>query len=88
MIFIQTRATSPVQKIVATVIGLAVLALGLMFSVVILPVLAIAGLLGLGYLHWKTRSFRKAMARHVDDQHIIEGEAVIVRDESVIQKLR
>ncbi len=71
------------------------LVLALMFSAVILSLLALAGLLVAGYLWWKTRSLRK-MARQFDEQAaeynmeaadenapsgvVIEGEAEVIRD--------
>lgn len=81
MIYIQTNSLSPVQKIVATLLGLTALVVGVLVSVVVLPVVAIAGLIGFGYVYWKTRALRKAMAEVVRDHGVIEGEAVVIREQ-------
>jgi hypothetical protein len=81
MIYIQTNRISPVQKIVATLLGLTALVVCVLVSVVVLPVVAIAGLIGFGYVYWKTRALRKAMAEVVRDHGVIEGEAVVIREQ-------
>lgn len=81
MIHIQTNRISPVQKIVATLLVLAALVVGVLVSVVVLPVLAIAALIGFGYVYWRTRALRKAMAEAVRDHGVIEGEAVVIREQ-------
>lgn len=80
MIYVQTRSLNPVQKALATVTGIALLILGIMFSVVIIPLIALAGALALGYVYWKTRALRKAMAQAVQESSVIEGEAVVIHE--------
>lgn len=63
------------------------LVLGFMFSVVILAVIAVLGVLGLGFLWWKTRAVRRAireqMAASAHRQStVIEGEATVVTETS------
>ena len=50
------------------------------FSVVIIPVLVVVGLIGFGYFYWKTRALRKAvaMSQVIRDNNVIEGEAVVI----------
>lgn len=88
MIHLQTRPGSPLQKIVATMVGLALLGLGLMFSVVMIPIVALLALLGWSYFHWKTRGLRQAMAERMRDTSVIEGEATVVREERITRQLR
>lgn len=89
MITIQTSSLNPFQKVVATLLGLATLVLGVMFSVVLIPVVALLGAIGVGYFWWKTRALRKAMAdiRSQRDADIIEGEAVVVREYREVRRL-
>lgn len=57
------------------------LILGFMFSVVLLAVVAVLGLLAWGYLWWKTRKVRQAMAASPPEEgQIFDGEAVVVEE--------
>lgn len=57
------------------------LILGFMFSVVLLAVVALLGLAAWGYLWWKTRKVRQAMAAAPPEEgQIFDGEAVIVEE--------
>lgn len=67
-------------KLFGIVAGTIVLILGLMFSVVLLAVLATLGLLAWGYFLWKTRKIRKQMSEAQQGGQVIEGEAVIVEE--------
>lgn len=94
MIYIQTRSLNPVQKVLAGLLGLATLALGVMFSVILIPLLALLVVIGGGYFWWKTRALRKAMADirmqqngMQRDDGIIEGEAVVVREHLDVKRL-
>lgn len=80
MIYVQTNNASPIQKVVATLLGITMLALVVTFSVVIIPVLVVVGLIGFGYFYWKTRALRKAvaMSQVIRDNNVIEGEAVVI----------
>lgn len=72
-------------KLLGVVAGTMLLVLGLMFSLVLLVVLAMLGFLAWGYLLWKTRKIRKQMAESQAGGQVIEGEAIIV-DEHVVQQ--
>jgi len=83
------HAANPPQGIVAKtfafLLTLVVIVVGLMFSVVALAVVAIGGLAIWGWLRWKTRHLRRAMAdRPVPEfraaDGIIDGVAVRVDD--------
>ncbi|MBI4995928.1 MAG: hypothetical protein HZC22_03330 [Rhodocyclales bacterium] len=73
---------SPLQKVASAVIGLALLALGLMFSVVLIAVLVVAGLAAWGYLWWKTREIRRILRERqppaAANDRVFEGEATVV----------
>jgi hypothetical protein len=67
------------------IVGMTVLlALGLMFSVVLLAVAFVVGLGAFGYFWWRTRTLRAAMKSHAasagTDGQVFEGEAVIVEE--------
>ena len=89
MIYVQTRSLNPLQKALGLLLGLATLALGVMFSVILIPLLALLAVIGGGYFLWKTRALRKAMAdiRMQHDDGIIEGEAVVVREHLDVKRL-
>ena len=69
------------QKLLALAAGTVLLLVGFMFSVVLLAVVAAAGLAAWGYFWWKTRKLRKAMRERPSGGHVIEGEVIVV-DES------
>lgn len=81
----QPGESTLLTRILAAVTGLILLVVGLMFSLVLLAVLAVAGLVGLGWFWWKTRALRKTMKQRPADGHVIEGEAIVVED---IQSIR
>lgn len=80
MIYVQTTKVSPIQKALAVLLSAVMLVLVVMFSMVMIPVIVVAGLIGFGYLYWKTRALRKAMAQTIQDQAVIEGEAVVIHE--------
>ena len=88
MLYIHTNSGGPIQKLVATLIGLSLLALVLMFSVVMIPVIAVAALIGMGYFYWKTRAIRKAMAKQASNEGFIDGEARVIHDDPGVTPLR
>ena len=88
MIYIQTSSISPIQKLVATLIGFTLVALMLIFSMVMIPVIAVAGLIGVAYFYWKTRAIRKTMVKQAVNEEFIDGEASVVRDDPRITPLR
>lgn len=77
---------SPIGKLVSLVLGIVLLALGLMFSVVLLGVLIVVGLGVWGYLWWKTRELRRVLRERqaIPPEEpafagaVIEGEATVV----------
>lgn len=78
----------PLARIVAFVIGTALLVVGFMFSLVALAVVAVGAVLAGTWLWWKTRAVRRQISEQMSQQstvhrdepafdgHIIEGEAV------------
>lgn len=74
-------------KVLGVVAGAALLVLGLMFSVVLLAVLVVAGLAAWAYFWWKTRELRKAMRERPPDGHVIDGEAVIVEEHDAAERI-
>lgn len=85
MIYVQASALNPFQKLVASLFGVAILAFAIMFSVVVIPVIALIGLAGVGYFYWKTRALRRAMRQARQDNQIIEGEAVVIDETQRLQ---
>ncbi|MBI5786183.1 MAG: hypothetical protein HZA64_12065 [Rhodocyclales bacterium] len=81
---------SPLQKAASAVIGLALLALGLMFSVVLIAVLVVAGLAAWGYLWWKTREVRRILRERqapAANDRVFEGEATVVETEEQVTRI-
>lgn len=80
------------QKLFALLLGAVLLVVGFMFSVVVLAVVAVLGVIGFGYFWWKTRALRRAMREcppsAVFDQEavIIDGEARVVEGELLIKR--
>lgn len=85
-------------KIVALLLGASFLVLAFMFSLVVLAVVAVGGVLIGGWLWWKTRAIRQQMramqqmqqaspqasaARSPDEGYVIEGEVIGRSNESV-----
>lgn len=70
------------KKLVSLVVGIIVLALGLMLSVVFFAVLVIGGLAVWGWLAWQTRALRRTMRQQPAAEHsggqVYEGEATVV----------
>lgn len=88
---IPTQDGSPFAKIVAAIGGVILLVLGFMFSLVVLAIAVVAGLGIWGWFWWKTRKLRQALRDNpppgwdrpaAPDGHVIEGEAVIVEEET------
>jgi hypothetical protein len=52
-----------------------------------IPLIIGIGLLAYAYFYWKTRALRKAMAEAVQDHGVIEGEAVVIREQDEIKHL-
>jgi hypothetical protein len=78
-----TRAVSErslLGKVVAVTAGAILLVLGFIFSVLLLAVIAVAGLTAFGYFWWKTRKLRKTMRERSPIGQVIDGEAFVVED--------
>ena len=54
-------------SVLAMVMGAVLLVLGFMFSLLFLAAAAVVGVLGLGYLWWKSRALRKQVREQMDD---------------------
>jgi len=77
-------------KLIGVIATAILLILGLMFSVVVLTVVSVIGLVAFTYFWWKTRELRKAMKEHAAavqqaagmavDGAVIEGESVRVEE--------
>ncbi|MDO8932556.1 MAG: hypothetical protein Q7U97_09190 [Rhodocyclaceae bacterium] len=71
-------------KFFTLVFGAVVLVLGLMFSMIVLAVVAVIALAAFGYFWWKTRALRKAMREHPpggeSPGQVIDGEAIVVEE--------
>ena len=82
---------SPLKNAASAVIGLTVLVLGLMFSVVLLAGLVVAGLAAWGYVWWKTREIRRILrerqAPAAANDRVFEGEATVVETEVQVTRI-
>lgn len=87
------KEPGPLGKLLALIVGAVLLVLGFMFSVVILAVAAVVGLVAFGWFWWRTRELRKVLREQAAAQaaqtargpvpaegEIIEGEAVVVEE--------
>ncbi|MEO6975007.1 MAG: hypothetical protein ABI144_03895 [Gallionella sp.] len=90
-----TNIPGPFRNLLAVVATAAVFGLALMFSVVVVAIILVAGTIAWGYLWWRTRELRKQMRNYpppgmmregemaeedVIRGEVIEGEAVHVTD--------
>ncbi|MBA3034138.1 MAG: hypothetical protein KKF85_14145 [Gammaproteobacteria bacterium] len=78
------------EKVLTVLVGTVVLVAAFMFSLVILAVAVVVGLMIWGYFWWKTREIRQVMREQREQQqsqprqqpspdgHVIEGEAIVV----------
>jgi ABC-type bacteriocin/lantibiotic exporter with double-glycine peptidase domain len=89
---IRTQETGPLGKLLTVIVGAILLVLGFMFSIVLLAVVVVVGLGVWGWFWWKTRKLRQQINERMREQEqtrpfstdgdIIEGEAVIVEEET------
>jgi Flp pilus assembly protein TadB len=70
------RARSLLGNALAFAASATLLVVGVMFSVLILTIAAIAAMGILGYLWWKTRDLRRRMQERPPGGRVIEGEAI------------
>lgn len=88
-------------KLFALLVGAGLLVLGLMFSVVIVAVAVVGGLLFWGFMWWKTRELRRRMREQMDNPmqapfgdvpasggRVIEGEVIEVSAEASTDRRR
>ena len=73
----------PLAKAFAFLLSAAFLVLAFMFSLVALAVVAVGGLAFWGWLRWKTRHLRRAMAAASVRQAETAGDASIIEGEFV-----
>lgn len=69
-------------RLLSLVAGAVFVVLAFMFSLVALAVIVVLGLLAWLYFRWKTRGLRRAMRERPADGHVIDGEAVVVAEET------
>ena len=82
------NSSSPLRKLVALIMTVALVGLVLMFSAVLLVIITIVGAIAWAYLWWKTRELRKQMRdfsprevvreEKVKDGDVFEGEVIRV----------
>lgn len=91
---IQNQSQNPgmLEKVLTVLVGSLVLVAAFMFSLVILAVAVVLGLMIWGYFWWKTREIRQMMREQREQQqsqprqqpapggHVIEGEAIVVEE--------
>lgn len=80
--------SSPLRKLIALIMTVALVGLVLMFSAVLLVIITIVGAIAWAYLWWKTRELRKQMRdfsprevvreEKVKDGDVFEGEVIRV----------
>jgi len=71
-----SQPPSLLRKAVALVAAMALFALALMFSALLIAVVLTVGAIAWAYLWWRTRDLRKQMRMHRPDGVVIEGEAI------------
>jgi ABC-type transport system involved in Fe-S cluster assembly fused permease/ATPase subunit len=84
----QSASASPLRKLAALIVTVAVVALAVMFSAVLLVVIVILGTMVWAWLWWKTRALRKHMrdlqaqarerAESASNDAVFEGEVIRV----------
>ncbi len=81
-----------IVRALTLIAGAILLALGVMFSLVLVAAIAVVGLAFGAWFFWKTRHLRKAlreaqaMRTPTPDGDVIEGEAVVVEDYRVSER--
>ena len=74
----QTPQPGFIVRLLTLVASIFLLVAGFMFSVLLLTVIAVTGLLTWAYFWWKTRELRKTMNANPTDRSVIEGKATVV----------
>jgi Flp pilus assembly protein TadB len=88
-----TQPQSLLGKLLTLSLGAVFLVLAFMFSLVVLAVVAVGGLLLWGWVWWKTRALRKQMREQgqqppASEGYIIEGEVIRETDDDTAQPSR
>ena len=65
---------NPLRNLLAVVATAAAFGLALMFSVVVVAIILVAGTIAWGYLWWRTRELRKQMRNYPPPGMVMEGE--------------
>ena len=81
-----TSIPNPFRNLLAIVATAAAFGLALMFSVVVVAIILVAGTIAWGYLWWRTRELRKQMRNYpppgmmkegeMDENDVIRGEVI------------
>jgi hypothetical protein len=71
-----TNSPSLLRKIIALVATVALIGLALMFSLVVIAVILVAGAIAWVYLWWQTRELRKQMRNYQTTGVVMESEVV------------
>jgi hypothetical protein len=69
-----TNIPSPLHNLLAVVATAAAFGLALMFSVVVVAIILVAGTIASGYLWWRTRELRKQMRNYPPPGMVREGD--------------
>jgi hypothetical protein len=80
------HASDLLGKVLTFAAGAVLLVVAFMFSVMVFAVLVAVGLLGVGYLWWKTRDLRRQMRERPPGGRVIEGE--VIRDTASRDEIR
>lgn len=72
------RASSFITGALAFATGAILIVLGVMFSLILVAVIALVALLVFGYVWWKTRDLRRQLRERPPGGRVIEGE--VIRD--------
>lgn len=84
----RTNQLGILGKLLAFIGGAILLIAGFMFSVVLLAVIAVAGLAAWCYVWWNTRKMRGVTREHPVDGYVIDGEAIVVDDSRSEERAR
>lgn len=78
--------SGPLAKLFSVILGAALLVVGFMFSLVVMSVAVVVGLVVWGWFWWRTRRLRQALRAGPSQSdggpsgEVIDGEAVVVEE--------
>ena len=75
-IYITTKSSSLLSKVVKILVTIILIGLALMFSVLLFVVILTVGAIAWGYLWWRTRDLRRQMRAYSPDDVVMEGEVI------------